>query len=182
MRDSVTNWIAVPGHATVSRRAARLESITCGPLPRGPLPVLIDSTGLKVYGAGQWQAEKHGYTRRKWRKLHLGADADSGQIVAVTSLSRLGWQEATGYGQPGLAETAIGRYKATIGDRQRLRALAGQPTEAVVGVAVLNCMLDAARPKPFRRPPSGSSELTRVDRLAAHRHRPAARTHKRHSR
>ena len=160
MRHSVTNWIAVPDHTTVSRRAARLGLITCGPLPRGPLPVLIDSTGLKVYGAGQWQAEKHGYTWRKWRKwhkwrkLHLGVDADSGQIVAVTSLSRLGWQEATGYGQPGLAETAIGRYKATFGDRQRLRALAGQPTEAVVGVAVLNCMLDAARPNPsaVRRP------------------------------
>ena len=92
MRDSVTNWIAVPGHGTVSRRAARLESNTCGPLPRGPLPVLIDSTGLKIYGAGQWQAERHGYARRKrhkWRKLHLGMDADSGQIVAVTSLSRL---------------------------------------------------------------------------------------------
>ena len=85
--------------SAVSRQAARPESITCGPLPPWPLPVLIDSTGLKVYGAGQWQAERHGYTRRKWhkwRRLHLGVDADSAQIVAVTSLSRLGWQKATG--------------------------------------------------------------------------------------
>ena len=51
--------------SAVSRQAARLESITCGPLPRGPLPLLIDSTGLKIYGAGQWQAERHRYTRRK---------------------------------------------------------------------------------------------------------------------
>ena len=71
--------LAVPDHTTVSRRAARLESIT-----RGPLHVLIDSTGLKVYGAGQWQAEKHGRSRRTWRKLHLGVDARSGQIVVVT--------------------------------------------------------------------------------------------------
>ena len=46
--------------------------------------MLIDSTGLKVYGAGQWQAEKHGRSRRTWRKLHLGVDARSGQIVVVT--------------------------------------------------------------------------------------------------
>jgi hypothetical protein len=44
---------------------ARLESITRGPLPRGPLHVLIDSTGLKVYGAGQWLSEKHMHSRRK---------------------------------------------------------------------------------------------------------------------
>ena len=67
--------LAVPDHSTVSRRSARLESITRGPLPKGPLHVLIDSTGLKVFGAGQWQVEKHGYTRRKSRKLHLGVDA-----------------------------------------------------------------------------------------------------------
>ena len=76
--------LAVPDHTTVSRRAAPLESITRGPLHRGLLHVLIDSTGLKVYGAGQWQTEKHGRSRRKWRKLHLGVDARSGQIVAVT--------------------------------------------------------------------------------------------------
>ena len=45
--------LAVPDHSTVSRRSARLESITRGPLPKGPLHVLIDSTGLKVFGAGQ---------------------------------------------------------------------------------------------------------------------------------
>ena len=37
--------------------------------------MLTDSTGLMVFGAGQWQVEKHGYTRRKSRKLHLGVDA-----------------------------------------------------------------------------------------------------------
>ena len=70
--------LAAPDHPTVSRRAARLESIT-----RGPLHVLIDSTGLKVYGAGQWQVGKHGRSKRKWPKLHLDVDARSGQIVAA---------------------------------------------------------------------------------------------------
>ena len=76
--------LTVPDHTTLSRRAARLESITHGSLPRGPLHVLIDSTGLKVYGADQWQAEKHGRSRRTWRKLHLSVDVCSGQIMAVT--------------------------------------------------------------------------------------------------
>jgi hypothetical protein len=49
------------------------------------LHVLIDSTGLQVYGAGQWLAEKYGArSRRGWRKLHLALDADSGEIVAHT--------------------------------------------------------------------------------------------------
>ena len=47
--------------------------------------VLVDSTGLKLCGAGEWLIEKHGTkTRRSWRKLHLGRDADTGQIVAAT--------------------------------------------------------------------------------------------------
>ena len=47
--------------------------------------VLIDSTGLQVYGAGQWLEAKHGAkSRRKWRKLHLAVDAANGMIVAQT--------------------------------------------------------------------------------------------------
>lgn len=47
--------------------------------------VLVDSTGLQVYGAGQWLEEKHGArSRRSWRKLHLTLDADSGEIIAHT--------------------------------------------------------------------------------------------------
>jgi hypothetical protein len=75
--------LGVPDHSTVSRRSARLESIARDSLPSGPLHVLIDSTGLKVFGAGEWLADKHGRrSRRTYRKLHLGVDAHSGQIVA----------------------------------------------------------------------------------------------------
>ena len=50
-----------------------------------PLHLLVDSTGLKLSGAGEWLHEKHGTkTRRAWRTLHIGTDADTGQIVAVT--------------------------------------------------------------------------------------------------
>jgi hypothetical protein len=77
--------ISVPDHSTVSRRAASLPVIASGPLPDGPLHVLIDGTGLAVYGAGEWLEEKHGRkSHRGWRKLHLAVDADTGMIVAQT--------------------------------------------------------------------------------------------------
>jgi DDE family transposase len=76
--------LAVPDHTTLSRRAEALEV----PLPRsssgsGPVHLLVDSTGLCLCGPGEWPVEKHGgRTRRSWRKLHVGVDADTGRIVA----------------------------------------------------------------------------------------------------
>ena len=53
--------------------------------PAGGQHRLVDSTGLKLCGAGEWLVEKHGTkTRRPWRKLHIGMDAETGQIVAAT--------------------------------------------------------------------------------------------------
>src|SRR3712207_5006277 len=83
--------LRVPDHTTLSRRAGTLEV----PRPRAsrrtearngaePVHLLVDSTGLKLCGPGAWLLEKHGTrTRRSWRKLHLGVDADTGQIVAT---------------------------------------------------------------------------------------------------
>jgi hypothetical protein len=77
--------LPVPDHTTLSRRAQKQPTRIRSSLPDGPLHVLADSTGLKVYGAGQWLQEKHGAkSRRNWRKLHLAVDADSGRIVAHT--------------------------------------------------------------------------------------------------
>ncbi len=74
--------LAVPDHSTLSRRAETLEV----PRPRrGPEPVhlLVDSTGLRLCGPGEWLEEKHGTRRRRaWRVLHLATDADTGRIVA----------------------------------------------------------------------------------------------------
>src|ERR1700752_1160760 len=76
--------LAVPDHSTLSRRAKTLEVALP---PRGatrPLHLLVDSTGLKLGGAGEWLIERHGTSRRRsWRKLHIGVDADSGEIVAI---------------------------------------------------------------------------------------------------
>jgi len=77
--------LSAPDHTTMSRRAETLPVIEPASAPHGPLHLLIDSTGLKVYGAGQWLEAKHGAkSRRKWRKLHLAVDADNGMIIAQT--------------------------------------------------------------------------------------------------
>jgi DDE family transposase len=76
--------LAVPDHTTLSRRAATLEVPRSRSGSSGPLHLLVDSTGLKLDGPGEWLVEKHGTrTRRAWRKLHLGVDADTGRIEAV---------------------------------------------------------------------------------------------------
>ena len=55
------------------------NSITTG----GPIHLMVDSSGLKLSGPGEWLVEKHGTSRRRsWRKLHIGFDAVSGRIVA----------------------------------------------------------------------------------------------------
>src|SRR5829696_6590464 len=77
--------IGVPDHTTFSRRSPGLA--LAGSLARaqrtGPVHVVIDATGLQVYGAGEWLAETHGGRgRRSWRKLHLAVDPASGEILA----------------------------------------------------------------------------------------------------
>ncbi|TPG90033.1 IS5 family transposase [Pseudomonas caspiana] len=66
-------------------RSAGLKRLIKPAGPEGALNVLIDSTGLKVFGAGQWVQEKHGAkSRRGWRKLHIAVDVESFSIVAHT--------------------------------------------------------------------------------------------------
>ena len=76
--------IKIPDHTTFSRRGDGL-TILKKPAERDePLHLLIDSTGLKMYGEGEWLEEKHGKrSRRRWRKLHLAIAANSHEVVAV---------------------------------------------------------------------------------------------------
>jgi hypothetical protein len=75
--------LAVPDHSTLSRRAETLEVPKSSPSSRGPVHLLVDSTGLRLCGPGEWLVEKHGTQRRRsWRKLHVGVDAETGQILA----------------------------------------------------------------------------------------------------
>jgi hypothetical protein len=75
--------LAVPDHTTFSRRSTGLSLPTILMPSSEPVHVVLDSTGLKVYGAGEWHREKHGERgRRTWRKLHLAVNPESGEILA----------------------------------------------------------------------------------------------------
>jgi hypothetical protein len=75
--------LPVPDHTTFSRRNADLEVASVLVAADGPVTVVIDSTGPKVLGKGEWHQEKHGGTaRRTWRKLHRAVDPDTGTILA----------------------------------------------------------------------------------------------------
>ena len=74
----------VPDFSTVSRRQKRL-SVTIGAQPTTTgLHLLVDSTGIKMLGEGEWKTKKHGADyRRQWRKIHLGIDAATLEIRAI---------------------------------------------------------------------------------------------------
>jgi hypothetical protein len=85
--------LRVPDHTTLSRRSATLAvprpQSTAADGDTRPVHLLVDSTGLKLCGAGEWLIEKHGSKKRRaWRKLHLGVDAETGQIVASALTSK----------------------------------------------------------------------------------------------
>jgi hypothetical protein len=77
------------------------------------LHLLIDSTGLTLFGKGEWDGEKHGRARRSWRKLHVAVDAETGEIVA----SVLTGNEAGDAGQvPVLLEQVEGEIASVTAD------------------------------------------------------------------
>ena len=77
------DW-AVPDFSTLSRRQKTLKVNIPYRGWDGPLHPLIDSTGNKVEGEGEWNARKHGGARRRvWRKIHIGIDEKSLEIRAA---------------------------------------------------------------------------------------------------
>lgn len=78
--------LPVPSYSTLSRRAAELP-VALGALPRStPRHLVIDASGFKVYGEGEWKVRQHGWSKRRtWRKLHLAVDEATGEIVAAVA-------------------------------------------------------------------------------------------------
>ncbi|QND44275.1 IS5 family transposase (plasmid) [Rhizobium lusitanum] len=118
--------LVVPDHTTLSRRANKPRAPNKRHSDRfpqkGPVHVLIDSTGLQVYGAGQWLEEKHGVkSRRGWRKLHLVLDADSGDIIAHVMTEQ-------GAGDASQVEPLLDQIDMPIGQFTADGAYDGDPT------------------------------------------------------
>ena len=75
--------LRVPDHSTLSRRGQTVH-IRLPKRARGLLHLVMDSSGLKVYGEGEWKVRQHGWSKRRtWRKFHLSVDAASGEVQAA---------------------------------------------------------------------------------------------------
>ena len=76
--------LAVPDHSTLSRRLAALDTDLPVVPKEGARHVVIDATGIKIYGEGEWKTRQHGISKRRtWRKLHLAVDERTGEVLAA---------------------------------------------------------------------------------------------------
>jgi hypothetical protein len=117
--------LEAPDHTTVSRRSQQLEIDLRLTAAKGPLHLVVDSTGLSIIGEGEWAAVKHGgHGKRAWKKLHLGVDR-SGTIVA----------EVLTNGNADDARTALGLVDEVGGDIASFTADTAYDTIAVYDAA-----------------------------------------------
>lgn len=76
--------LPVPDHTTLSRRLARLRVRLPVKAAGGARHVVCDSTGVKIYGEGEWKVRQHGVSKRRtWRKLHVCVDEESLEILVA---------------------------------------------------------------------------------------------------
>ena len=208
--------LAVPDYSTLCRRSSALK-VQVSHRPIGQkLHIAVDSTGLKVFGEGEWKVRKHGVSKRRtWRKLHLSVDVDSQEIISceltensvddaamtapllgqvegkvekfygdgafdkkkarkvvakmgakaivppprnavrnsddlpglkernqaidrIEQVGRRQWKQEVGYHRRSLSETAMHRYKMTIGNTLTARKMENQVTEVRLGCHILN--------------------------------------------
>jgi hypothetical protein len=81
--------IAIPDFTSLAKRAAQLKVSLELAATAGPIDIVVDSTGLKVFGAGEWRSDAYRHPRRRtWRKLHLSINAHSQEIVAEMLTSK----------------------------------------------------------------------------------------------
>jgi Transposase DDE domain len=76
--------LPTPDYSTLSRRARLLDVTLSAGARRTALHLVVDSTGLKLYGEGEWKVRLHGWAKhRTWRKLHVGIDAATHKVCAA---------------------------------------------------------------------------------------------------
>jgi hypothetical protein len=83
------SWdLPVPNYTTICKRGKKLNVSLSIKIKPGITDIVIDSTGLKVYGEGEWKVRKHGAGKhRTWMKMHIAANEQTQQIEAVTLTS-----------------------------------------------------------------------------------------------
>jgi len=106
--------LPVPCYTTLSRRRQSLAVALPRRAKREPLHLVVDSTGVKIYGEGEWKVRRFGWSKRRtWRKLHLGVDEATGEVVAAAVTTN-----ACGDGQalPALLAQVKAALKQVTGD------------------------------------------------------------------
>lgn len=91
--------LPVPDYSLLCKRQRSLKVplFTRKTKPSEPMHIVVDSTGIKVFGEGEWMVRTHGKTKhRLWRKLHIAYNADTHEVEAFT-LTDLGVQDCQGY-------------------------------------------------------------------------------------
>jgi hypothetical protein len=172
--------LPVPDHTHMSRRAAQL-SVKIPRRPRkGPTHVVVDSTGLKIFGEGEWKVRQHGVgKRRTWRKIHLAVDETSKDIIGI-EVTTTAWGDSEIL--PGLLDQVEGDRLAGLG-RWRLRQPRLPRGDCRAGRACHHpaprwsgCV--GRRPPPRRHPPGNRSQGTR--RLEERQRLPPAQHRREH--
>ena len=105
--------LQTPDHTTLSRRHRSVEVPHLHRGHEGPLHLVVDSSGLKIFGDGEWQAHKYRASsqRRSWRKLHLAIDGD-GYIIAAVLTDRIVTDASVGISMLEQIEGTIARFTA----------------------------------------------------------------------
>ncbi len=77
--------LPIPSYTQMHRRSKSLKiNMRVNKRKKGVVDLVIDSTGLKVYGEGEWKVRKHGWSKhRTWKKLHMGSDGWDLEIISV---------------------------------------------------------------------------------------------------
>lgn len=127
--------LRVPCYTTLCRRRRSLEVALPRRKKTAPVHLVVDSTGVKIYGEGEWKVRQHGWTRRRtWRKLHVGVDEATGEIrAAMVSTNNYG----DGQVLPDLLAQVEGELSQVTGDggyddRQCYDAISERGARAVI--------------------------------------------------
>jgi hypothetical protein len=86
--------LPVPHYTTMCRRMASITVTLPHNCKKKGLHLVVDATGLKVYGEGEWKVRKHGKSKRRtWRKVHLGFDEETGEVMACVLTEKEGHEK-----------------------------------------------------------------------------------------
>lgn len=127
--------LPVPCYTTLCRRRQAVEVSLPRRAASGSRHLVVDSTGVKIYGEGEWKVRRYGWSKRRtWRKLHLGVDETTGEVVAaVVTTNNYG----DGQVLADLLEQVEGELQQVSGDggyddRQCYDAIRGRGARAVI--------------------------------------------------